>query len=115
MAVSLLLSGCTLLVSCGNSTTSNLASQSLDKVTSLWPSSVPIAEVRAQDLKKMPSGADRALAWNRHLNQWVFVPMDYNPATLPDAQTQPIDGGLLPPLQSGGNSILEGQGALPRE
>jgi hypothetical protein len=108
-----LLPVCALLVSCGNP--SNLASKSLDKVTGLWPSRVPIAKVRPQDLKKMPSGADRALAWNRHLNQWVFVPMNYNPATLPDAQTLPIDGGLLPPLQSGETTILNGQGLLPEE
>ncbi|GEM_PF-4030740 len=106
---------CSLLISCGNSSTSNLASKSLNKVTSLWPSRVPIAEVRQKDLKKMPSGADRALAWNRSLNQWVYMPVDYNPPALPEDPTYPIDGGLLPPLQPCQGSTAEGRGQVPEE
>lgn len=110
-----LITSSSLLISCSSSSSSNLASKSLDKVTGLWPSRVPVAEVRKKDLKKMASGADRALAWNRSLNQWVYVPVDYNPPTLPDDQSFPIDGGLLPPLQPGQDSTLEGRGQLPLE
>jgi len=106
--------GCILLTSC-TSSTSNLASRSLDSVKNLLPSRVPIATVRTKDLKKMASGADRALAWNQSLNQWVYVDIDYNPATLPDAQTLPIDGGLLPPLESGEGTTLNNTGQLPGE
>ena len=111
-----LFSGCLLLASCGNSA-SNLASKSLDSVKNLLPSSVPIATVRSKDLKEMPSGADRALAWNQSLNQWVYVNIDYNPATLPNSQTQPIDSGLLPPLNSNSaeGTILDTSGQLPGE
>lgn len=104
-----------LLASCSNSSTSSLASKSLDKVTGLWPSRVPVVDVRHKDLKKMASGKDRALAWDRSLNQWVYLPVDYKPPTLPDDQAIPIDGGLLPPLHPGQDSSLEGRGQMPIE
>jgi len=85
------------------------------------PSRVPIAEVRAGDLQKMPTGADRALAWERHLNSkryasnsrgW-FAPKGYKAPTLPDERTLPANGGLLPPLHPGQGSSLNGGGSLP--
>lgn len=65
------------------------------------PSRIPIAQVREADLQKMPTGADRALAWDRHLNRkrYVFVPSNYKPPTLPDSRSLPMDGGILPPLR----------------
>jgi len=80
---------------------------------------VPVTEVREKDLTKMPSGADRALAWDKHLDskrfasisRW-FIPKNYKPPTLPTTQTLPTDGGILPPLRPGQGSALEGQGSL---
>ena len=109
-----LFGACLVFTSCGNST-SNLASQPLDSVKSLLPSRIPIATVRNKDLKELPSGADRALAWSKSLNRWTYAKIDYNPATLPDTQTQPIDSGLLPPLNEGESSILNNSGTLPDE
>ncbi|NWK56413.1 hypothetical protein HW115_12385 [Verrucomicrobiaceae bacterium N1E253] len=106
---------CALISACGNSSSSNLASKSIDKVTGLWPRRVDVVDVRHKELKKMPSGKDLALAWDRSLNQWVYVPVDYKPPTLPDDPTMPIDAGLLPPLQPGLESTLDGQGQLPAE
>ena len=120
MSLTLLSSG-SLLVSCGTSA-SNLAGKSLKSLKSiksatagLLPSRVPIAEVRTKDLKKMASGADRAIAWDRKLNRWVYTAVDYKPATLPNEQTLPVDGGLLPSLHPGQNTTLNGQGPLPGE
>lgn len=111
---------CSLLLSCGNSSSTsskekNIARKSIDQIANLWPSRVPIAEVRNDDLKKMPSGADRALAWNRSLNQWVYMPVNYKQPTLPNDQTLPMGNGLLPPLHPGQNSSLEGLGQPPLE
>lgn len=106
---------CSLFVSCQTDLTSGLTSKSLDKVTSLWPSRVPIAEVRNKDLKKMASGADRALAWDRSLNQWVYMPVDYKPPALPDEPTYPVDGGLLPPLHPGQGDSMDERGQRPEE
>ena len=111
---------CSLFISCGNSSSTSsgeksIASQSIDKIAGLWPSRIPIAEVRGKDLKKMPSGADRALAWNRSLNRWVYMPVNYKPPTLPDEQTFPVGNGLLPPLHPGQDSTLQGQSRLPLE
>lgn len=110
-----LLASIPLLASCSNSSSSNLANKSLDKITGLWPSRVPVVDVRHKDLKKMASGKDRALAWDRSLNQWVYLPVDYKPPTLPDTQSMPVDGGILPPLTPGQDTLLEGQGAMPGE
>lgn len=113
-----LLSCGTLLVSCGTSA-SNLAGKSLDSIKSatanLLPSRIPIAEVRTKDLQKLTSGTDRALAWDRKLNRWVYMAVDYKPATLPDQPSLPVDGGLLPALHPGQNTTLKSQGSLPGE
>ncbi len=92
----------------------------MKSIAKLIPSRVPVTEVREKDLEKMPSGADRALAWDKHLDskryaslsRW-FLPKNYKAPTLPTAQTLPTDGGILPPLRPGQGSALEGQGSLP--
>ena len=111
-----LATSCVMLVSCQTNLTSGIAGKSIDKVAGLWPSRVPIAEVRNKDLKKMASGADRALAWNQSLNQWVYLtPVDYNPASMPDEPTYPVDGGLLPPLHPEKNDAVDQRGQNPEE
>lgn len=121
--LSLTLISCSLLVSCGNFSATNLAKKSMHSVKSvanLVPRRIPVAEVRTKELQKMPSGADRALAWNRHLDakryattsyKW-FNPKNYKPASLPDERSMPMDGGILPPLKPGQGSTLEGRGDI---
>ena len=71
--ISLALIPCSFFVSCGNFNASafkpsNIAKKSAKSIAKLMPSRVPVTEVREKDLKKMPSGADRALAWDTHLD-----------------------------------------------
>ena len=106
------------IISCGTSA-SNFAGKSIQSIklvtSNLLPSRIPIAEVRTKDLQKISSGTDLALAWDRKLNRWVYTNVDYKPATLPDQQSLPIDGGLLPALHPGRNTTLDGRGSLPNE
>lgn len=123
--VSLTLTACLIMTSCSNFSATDLAKKSVKSVKSISsniiPSRVPIATVRAQDLQEMPTGADRALAWERHLNSQRFAsnsrswfsPKNYKAPTLPDERSLPTDGGLLPPLNPGQGSSLDGGGSLP--
>lgn len=64
----------------------------------LRPSGVDVVEVREQDLKEMPLGKERALAYERKRSFWSFVlPSDFEEPTLPDIQDADMDGSLLPP------------------
>ena len=127
--MSLTLISCSLFISCGNFKSSavskavavsRMAKKSVASVVNLVPRRVPVAEVRPKDLKQMPSGADRALAWNRHLDskryasnfRW-FAPKNYKAPKLPESRSMPTDGGILPPLHPGRGSSLEGQGTAP--
>ena len=117
--MSLTLISCSFLVSCGNFDAAGIAKKSVDKVANLIPRRVPVTEVRTKDLQKMPSGADRALAWDRHLdskryasNSRWFAPKHYKAPKLPVDRTIPTDGGILPPLHPGRGSSLDGQGAI---
>lgn len=112
LPLTLALASSSLLISCGES---SLAHQSLQSVSSLLPSRVAIAEVRPKDLKKMPTGADRALAWDRKLNRWAYVEVDYNPATLPEDQDLPLGAGLLPPLHPDAPDDMVEPSVLPSE
>ena len=131
--VSLTLTVCMGFASCSNFSATNLAKKSVTSVKSasksvsksvagIIPSRVPIATVRTEDLKKLPTGAERALAWERQLNSrhyasynsgWV-VPANYKAPTLPDERSIPADGGLLPPLHPGQSTTLQGNGELPQ-
>ena len=127
----LIVTSCIAFTSCGNFSASSLAKKSVasakksvtsvkKSVTGILPSRVPIATVRSEDLQKLPSGADRALAWERHLNRqryayagrW-FPPKNYKAPTLPNEAGLPADGGLLPPLHPGQGTTLEADGQLP--
>ena len=120
--MSLTLISCSLFVSCGNfnaAAVSKVAKKSVASVANLVPRRVPVAQVRPKDLKLMPTGADRALAWDRHLdskryasNSRWFAPKHYKAPKLPSARSMPTDGGILPPLHPGRGSNLEGRGAI---
>jgi len=122
LRVSFALTSCLILASCGASTLAKKSVKSVSKsVAGIMPSRMPIATVRSKDLKTMPTGADRALAWERHLNRqryayssrWV-APKNYKAPTLPDERGLPIDGGLLPPLHPGQGTTMDGTGQLPQ-
>ena len=60
---------------------------------------VKVVEVREKDLKKLPSGHERALAFEsgRKGGFWFFNgPVDFKEPTLPDPGSE-MDGSLLPP------------------
>jgi len=60
---------------------------------------VAVVKVRAKDLKPLPTGHERALAYANERKQgfWFFGgPVDFKEPTLPEAGGDP-DGSLLPP------------------
>ncbi len=78
-----------------DATTSNFAKLS-DLVN---PAGVKVVEVREKDLKPLPTGQERALAFEntRKRGFWSFMgPVDFKEPTLPQAGGEP-DGSLLPP------------------
>jgi len=118
----LMLIGCMLFSSCGDSMIAATAAKPYKALTHLIPRRVPIAEVRTKDLRKMPTGAERAQAWSSHLDSKRYAytttwspPKDYQAPTLPDTRGLPTTGGILPPLQPGQDTSLEGRGNLPSD
>ena len=58
-----------------------------------------VVEVREQDLEKLPSGHERALAYRNEKRRgfWIFGgPVDFQEPALPDVGSE-MDGSLLPP------------------
>lgn len=77
---------------------SNLTEMAVDKMN---PPGVKVVEVREKDLKKLPSGQERALAFeNTRKNRFWFFggPVDFKEPTLP-APGGEMDGSLLPPKE----------------
>lgn len=62
------------------------------------PPAVKVVEVREKDLKPLPSGHERALAFqNTRKRFWFFGgPVDFKEPTLPEPGGE-MDGSLLPP------------------
>jgi hypothetical protein len=106
-------SSCVLLASCGaisslrNATASRVSQISKFSVTDLMPAEVGIAQVRPKDLKEMPLGKERALAFEakkqsiasrQDRGSWFSKgPAEFKEPILPiDAGL--LDGSLLPPL-----------------
>jgi hypothetical protein len=97
-----------LLTSCG---TMNLVSSAKEKtvgkmsqlakfsVGDRMPSKVPIVEVNEKGLKDLPTGEERALAYEnkRKRSFWLFDgPIDFKEPSLPTSAGE-MDGSLLPP------------------
>lgn len=60
---------------------------------------VKVVQVRHKDLKPLPTGRERALAYENahHRGFWFFGgPVDFKEPTLPEAGSE-LDGSLLPP------------------
>jgi len=69
----------------------------------LRPSRIQIVEVREKELKDLPLGNERAIAYQssaakiRASRSWIFAgPVDFTEPDLPDVGAE-LDGGLLPP------------------
>lgn len=80
-------------------TTTKVAQLSTMAVDKISPPSVKVVEVREQDLKKLPTGQERALAYQntRKRSFWFFGgPVDFKEPSLPEAGGE-MDGSLLPP------------------
>lgn len=101
-----LLTGCAasmLLASCGavdavkTSTAKATAGIGQFSLADLRPSKINVVEVREKDLKEMPLGKDRALAFERKKSFWSFFPGNFKEPDLPMIQEGELDGGLLPP------------------
>ena len=70
-----------------------------DLTMSPFKSDIPIVEARPDALKKLPSGEDKALAYQRNNRFWNFLgPIDFKEPSLPD-EPGSMDGGLLPPIE----------------
>jgi len=72
---------------------------SRDSLAKLLPSRVPVVEVREKDLKEMPLGSERALAYERKKRGFFSFftgPVDFEEPDLPDTETE-MTGSLLPP------------------
>lgn len=75
---------------------SELSELSLSKIR---PAGVKVVEVREKDLKQLPTGQERALAFEttRKRSFWNFGgPVDFHEPSLPQAGGE-MDGSLLPP------------------
>jgi len=65
----------------------------------LRPARVAVVEVREKELKEMPLGKERALAFEEKKKRsfWSFLPANFEEPSLPDVSNDGIDGSLLPP------------------
>lgn len=80
-------------------TTSKVSQLSTMAIDKIHPPSVKVVEVREKDLKKLPTGQERALAYEntRKRGFWFFGgPVDFKEPSLPEAGGE-MDGSLLPP------------------
>lgn len=58
---------------------------------------VKVVEVREKDLKELPTGKEKALAYRKSGGFWIFGgPVDFKEPMLPEPGTE-LDGSLLPP------------------
>lgn len=93
------------MVSCGavdavKSTAANAGrTVSQFSLSDIRPSRIDVVEVREKDLKEMPLGKERALAFDmeRKRSFWSFLPGNFKEPSLPAIQDGEMDGSLLPP------------------
>lgn len=80
-------------------TTSKVAQLSSMAINKINPPGVKVVEVREKDLKKLPTGQERALAYEntRKRSFWFFGgPVNFKEPSLPEPGGE-MDGSLLPP------------------
>jgi hypothetical protein len=96
-AASLLLASCGAVDAVKTSTAKASTGISQFSIADLRPSKIDVVEVREKDLKEMPLGKDRALAFERKKSFWSFLPGNFREPDLPKIEDGELDGGLLPP------------------
>lgn len=96
-AASLLLASCGAVDAVKTNTAKATAGISQFSLANLRPSNIDVVEVREKDLKEMPLGKDRALAYERKKSFWSFMPGKFKEPDLPQIEEGELDGGLLPP------------------
>jgi hypothetical protein len=74
-----------------------------DVATSPFKPGLPVVEAREEDLRKLPTGHERALAYQqeqqRRRGWWIFGgAVDFEEPSLPDGPMN-AEAGLLPPLE----------------
>lgn len=83
-----------------SATTSKVSALSEMAVEKIHPAGVKVVEVREKDLKKLPTGQERALAFENTRKQGFFSffrgPVDFKEPSLPQPGAE-LDGSLLPP------------------
>ena len=80
-------------------TTSKVAQLSEMAVNTVSPAGVKVVEVREKDLKELPTGQEKALAYQSSHKRsfWSFGgPVDFKEPSLPQSGGE-MDGTLLPP------------------
>ncbi len=114
LALAAVLSSCGTMKSISSATSSGVdkLGQSLDSglskvaavATSPFKPAIPVVEARPDDFKKVESGHEKAIAYQRAQNNrrsgfWGFFsgPSDFEEPTLPELDESTFDGGLLPP------------------
>lgn len=82
-----------------SATTSKVSEFSTMAIHTIHPPGLKVVEVREKDLKKLPTGKERAIAYqNTRKRFWFFDgPVDFKEPTLPEAGGE-LDGSLLPPI-----------------
>jgi len=66
-------------------------------LSDLRPARVDVVEVREKDLKAMPLGKERALAFDRERKRTFWSFLNFKEPALPKIEDGDIDGSLLPP------------------
>ncbi len=82
-------------------TTAKVSELSELAIHTVSPAGVKVVEVREKDLKPLPTGQEKAIAYekNRKRSFWFFGgPVDFQEPSLPQAGGE-LDGSLLPPLE----------------
>lgn len=96
-AVSILFISCESVNAVKSSTAKVTESISKFTLTYLSSAKINVVEVREKDLKEMPLGKDRALAYERKKSFWSFIPLNFKEHDLPKIKEGEFDGSLLPP------------------
>jgi hypothetical protein len=95
------LSGCSAMKSAG-AKVGETSRAAIAKVSKMFPTRVPVVEVREKQLKELPLGHERALAYQRTRERsfWFYTgPVDFKEPDLPPETAGDLEAGLLPPKQ----------------
>ena len=97
--IPLILGSCGAMNSVKTSAANVTKSISQFSLSDLRPAKIDVVQVRKKDLKEMPLGKDRAIAFDREHKRsfWSFLPGNFKEPSLPNLKDGNMDGSLLPP------------------